>query len=116
MSFVSSFPYQMNFLATSKSGDSRDVTSDNTHFNLWTRSNPILLQEVINGNALSLTSSNFDATKPTKIFAHGWLMNGYNDATVLNMRDGNSLIPPNSFFFHSLLLSIKFGLQLCCIM
>lgn len=76
------------FSAVSKTEDSRDYTSDNTHFNLWTRSNPILLQEIINGNSLSLSSSNFDASKPTKIFAHGWLMNGYNNPTVLAMRDG----------------------------
>jgi len=68
-------------------GSSRDVISDNTHFNLWTRSNQLLFQELLNGNALNLAASNFDKTKPTKIFAHGWLMDGHSDATVIAMKN-----------------------------
>jgi hypothetical protein len=84
--------FHLQFLAKSLSeknlGSSRDFISDNTHFNLWTRSNQLLFQELINGNALSLASSNFDKTKPTKIFAHGWLMDGHSDATVIAMKTG----------------------------
>jgi hypothetical protein len=82
------------FLAKSLSkksvGISRDFISDNTHFNLWTRSNQLVYQELINGNALNLASSNFDKTKPTKIFAHGWLMDGYSDGTVIAMKNGTA--------------------------
>lgn len=71
-------------------GTSRDFISDNTHFNLWTRSNQLLFQELINGNALNLAASNFDVTKPTKIFAHGWLMDGHSNPTVIAMKNGIS--------------------------
>ncbi|EFX89464.1 hypothetical protein DAPPUDRAFT_303061 [Daphnia pulex] len=68
-------------------GSSRDFISDNTHFNLWTRSNQLVYQELINGNALNLATSNFDVAKPTKIFAHGWLMDGHSDGTVIAMKN-----------------------------
>lgn len=58
-----------------------------THFNLWTRNNPVTLQELFIGDAASLAASNFDASKPTKVFAHGWRMNGYDNNAVFSLRD-----------------------------
>uniref|UniRef100_A0A0P6G748 Pancreatic triacylglycerol lipase n=1 Tax=Daphnia magna TaxID=35525 RepID=A0A0P6G748_9CRUS len=68
-------------------GESRDFISDNTHFNLWTRNNQLVFQELINGNGLNLATSNFDQNKPTKIFAHGWLMDGHSNPTVIDMKN-----------------------------
>nr|CAH0104972.1 unnamed protein product [Daphnia galeata] len=59
-----------------------------THFNLWTRNNPVTLQELFIGDAASLAASNFDTSKPTKVFAHGWRMNGYDNNAVFSLRDG----------------------------
>jgi hypothetical protein len=84
------FFFSAKSLSEKSVGSSRDFISDNTHFNLWTRSNQLSYQELINGNALNLAASNFDVTKPTKIFAHGWLMNGYNDGTVIAMKNGTT--------------------------
>ncbi|EFX89463.1 hypothetical protein DAPPUDRAFT_303060 [Daphnia pulex] len=58
-----------------------------THFNLWTRNNPVTLQELFIGDATSLAASNFDSSKPTKVFAHGWRMNGYDNNAVFSLRD-----------------------------
>lgn len=56
--------------------------------NLIYRSNPIIKQELFTGDAAGLAASNFDPAKPTKIFAHGWTENGYNDPVTLSIRDG----------------------------
>lgn len=56
------------------------------------RQNRLVYQELISGDALNLAASNFVASKPTKIFAHGWMGNGYNYGPVLSIRDGRSKI------------------------
>lgn len=58
-----------------------------THFNLWTRNNPTSLQELFIGDIATLAESNFDTSKPTKVFAHGWRMNGYDNDAVINLRN-----------------------------
>ena len=81
-------------MCTGKSIGDTDVSASKadpiefTHFNLWTRINPITLQELFIGDAVSLAASNFDSSKPTKVFAHGWRMNGYDNNAVFSLRDG----------------------------
>ena len=57
-------------------------------FFLLLRQNPTTLQELFINNTDILAASNFDSSKPTKVFAHGWRMNGYDNEAVLNIRDG----------------------------
>lgn len=52
------------------------------------RQNPITLQELFINDVDVLSGSNYDSSKPTKIFAHGWRMNGYDNEAVLGIRDG----------------------------
>lgn len=40
------------------------------------------------GNVDSLLSSDYDHSKVTRIFIHGFMMNGYDDDRVLQLRDG----------------------------
>ena len=53
------------------------------------RKNPTVFQELFINNPAVLAASNYDNTKPTKIFVHGWRMNGYDNQAVLAIRDGN---------------------------
>jgi hypothetical protein len=86
--------FNFSFCVTGKSIGDADVMASKadpiefTHFNLWTRNNPVTLQELFIGDAASLAASNFDISKPTKIFAHGWRMNGYDNNAVFSLRDG----------------------------
>ena len=42
-----------------------------TKFNLWTNQNQFYAQELVFNNRQSVESSNFNATKPTVVIAHG---------------------------------------------
>ncbi|KAK4016886.1 hypothetical protein OUZ56_031851 [Daphnia magna] len=58
-----------------------------THFLLWTRRNPKIFEELLIGDVLSLTLSNYVRTNPTRIYVHGWTENGQNRLSR-NLRDG----------------------------
>jgi len=58
----------------------------NTHFLLWTRQHQSESKELKTGNETVLKESGYNHGKPTKIFAHGFQMNG-RDGLVLQMRD-----------------------------
>jgi len=64
-----------------------DYVKANTHFFIWTRRSPSKLVELKTGNVSSLNESGYDKNLPTKIFAHGFEMNGYNNEEVMNIRD-----------------------------
>jgi len=59
----------------------------NTHFFLWTRQNQKSLTELKTGNVTNLKESGYNKNLPTKIFAHGFQMNGYDNKEVLLIRD-----------------------------
>ncbi|KZS04561.1 putative Pancreatic lipase-related protein 2 [Daphnia magna] len=61
-----------------------------THFLLWTRRNPKIFEELLIGDVLSLTLSNYVRTNPTRIYVHGWTENGQNKLSR-NLRDGRLL-------------------------
>jgi len=60
--------------------------SNNTHFLLWTRQNPVKAVELKVGDEKILQESGYNNTLPTKIFAHGWNSNGYS-GNAPNIRD-----------------------------
>jgi len=62
------------------------VPEDDVHFLLFTRRNPTTAQELLVNDPTGLAQSTYDPTLPTKIFAHGWTMNGLDD-TCLAMKD-----------------------------
>jgi len=59
---------------------------NNTHFLLWTRRNPTDHVKLETGNEKLLKESGYDKNLPTKIFAHGFNMNG-SSGEILKMRD-----------------------------
>lgn len=63
------------------------VVSDSVFFHLYTQSNPEESQELIIGDAATLASSNWDASKLTRIVTHGWL-DSYTSDSCVAMRDG----------------------------
>lgn len=86
-----SFP--ITRISTCGPGNKRQSTSNtilitNYSLNYLYRNNQLVFQELINGNGLNLATSNFDQNKPTKIFAHGWLMDGHSNPTVIDMKNG----------------------------
>ncbi|XP_077295951.1 pancreatic lipase-related protein 2-like [Arctopsyche grandis] len=52
-------------------------------FRLYTRKNPTNANVITYGNVNSLTSSNFDKSKPVKIISHGWNNNGGSEVNTL---------------------------------
>ena len=52
------------------------------------RQNPIVPQEIINNDLDSLNSSNFNSSRPTKVFVHGWRMDGFESKAVVIIREG----------------------------
>merc|ERR1711911_284587 len=55
-------------------------------------------KQLTTGDVSSLTESEFNSNLPTKIYIHGFVMNGYSHPQVLTMRDGMSV---NIYiFFH----------------
>ncbi|XP_046961511.1 pancreatic lipase-related protein 2-like [Vanessa cardui] len=50
--------------------------NDNNAYWLFTRKNPITPQIIVNGDAISLWTSNYDGSKPLKVIAHGWGRDG----------------------------------------
>jgi len=64
-----------------------DFVLKNIRFLLWTSQNPTEFQELEIGDVSKLTESGFNNDVPTKIFAHGFINNGYSTPIVLDMRD-----------------------------
>jgi len=64
-----------------------EYVKENTHFFLWTRQRPTKLYQLKTGDETNLKESGYDKTLPTKIFAHGFEMNGYDNEEVLKVRD-----------------------------
>jgi len=60
----------------------------NCHFNLWTRTNPIVSQALFIDDTATLSRSTFNLTNPTKVFVHGWGMNGHSQDLLLSLRNG----------------------------
>lgn len=54
------------------------------------RRNPKIFEELLIGDVLSLTLSNYVRTNPTRIYVHGWTENGQNKLSR-NLRDGRLL-------------------------
>ncbi|CAG9796749.1 unnamed protein product [Diatraea saccharalis] len=48
----------------------------NNQYWLFTRQNPTNQQLLVNGNANSVTNSNYRANRPTNVIVHGWTNNG----------------------------------------
>ena len=68
-----------------------------THFS----QNPTEFQELEIGDVSKLTESGFNNDVPTKIFAHGFINNGYSTPIVLDMRDG--ILPFFYYIFYDLM-------------
>ena len=63
---------------------STDVTL--TRYYLWTRQNQNIEQELIFGNLSNIQESNFDGSKKTKVFVHGYTGNG-KQGWIINGKD-----------------------------
>lgn len=61
----------------------------NIHVMKYFRKNPTSGYVLKNGDAASLSGSNFDKSKATKIITHGWNNNGNSDVNM-NIRDGKA--------------------------
>lgn len=57
------------------------------NFNLWTRKNPFVRETLLTGDVALLSESNFNASNPTKVFIHGWNMNGHSHTTLINLKN-----------------------------
>ncbi|XP_041975189.1 pancreatic lipase-related protein 2-like isoform X2 [Aricia agestis] len=55
----------------------------NNQYWLYTRHNPTTPQILINGDANSVQSSNFQANRPTAVIAHGWNSDGNSEVNTL---------------------------------
>ena len=67
-----------------------------TRYLLWTRENPSISQEIFFEDLDSVSNSNFDGQKPTKILAHGYTGNG-KQSWVIKVRDNfleKGTLPP----------------------
>jgi len=60
-------------------------------FNIKPRNNSVVYHELKHGDIRSLVTSDYDHSKLTRIFIHGFMMNGYDDDRVLQLRDGKFL-------------------------
>ena len=87
------------------------VPEDDVHFLLFTRRNPTTAQELLVNDPTGLAQSTYDPTLPTKIFAHGWTMNGLDD-TCLAMKDGNTKITLSYEFVLNFVLSFVLGFSI----
>ena len=47
----------------------------------------------LNDSGKSVASSFYDGKKPTRIFAHGYTMNGYDNQVVIDMKNGIATVP-----------------------
>ncbi|XP_077295420.1 pancreatic lipase-related protein 2-like [Arctopsyche grandis] len=63
--------------------DNRFTAENDVVFRLFTRKNPTSANIITYGNVNSLTSSNFDKSKPVKIISHGWNSNGVGEVNTL---------------------------------
>ena len=63
---------------------STDVTL--TRYYLWTRQNQNIEQELMYGNLSNIQESNFDGSKKTKVFVHGYTGNG-KQGWIINGKD-----------------------------
>nr|CAH0104974.1 unnamed protein product [Daphnia galeata] len=63
------------------------ASSVNCNFNLWTRKNPFISEMLFVDDEPTLKRSSFNLSNPTKIFIHGWNMNGHSHGTVLSLRN-----------------------------
>lgn len=57
-------------------------------FILVFRKNPFVRETLLTGDVALLSKSNFNASNPTKVFIHGWNMNGHNHTTLINLKNG----------------------------
>jgi len=73
-----------------------EAASKTVRFLLWTRENPTDFVQLKVGDVSALTDSGFDKNLPTKIYAHGFTMNGQHDL-VLDMRDAYLKREPCNF-------------------
>lgn len=64
------------------------ASSVNCNFNLWTRKNPLISEMLFVDDEPTLNRSSFNLSNPTKVFIHGWNMNGHSDEAVLSLRNG----------------------------
>ena len=71
-------------LSKQQSEISTDVTL--TRYYLWTRQNQNIEQELIFGNLSNIQESNFDGSKKTKVFVHGYTGNG-KQGWIINGKD-----------------------------
>ena len=62
------------------------------------RQRPTKLYQLKTGDETNLKESGYDKTLPTKIFAHGFEMNGYDNEEVLKVRDGKQ--SPSYFIYN----------------
>jgi hypothetical protein len=74
--------------ARSMGGNELNEIKSFCHFNLWTRTNPKIAQALLIDDEATLSKSSFNRSNPTKVFVHGWRMNGHSDVSMLTLRNG----------------------------
>ncbi|KAI9557471.1 hypothetical protein GHT06_017299 [Daphnia sinensis] len=70
-------------MASTSSLNEADVLCN---FNLWTRKNPFVQEMLLTDDVTLLSESSFNASNPTRVFIHGWNMNGHNHPTLINLK------------------------------
>ncbi|XP_046639785.1 lipase member H-like isoform X2 [Daphnia pulicaria] len=73
--------------ARSMGGNELNEIKSFCHFNLWTRTNPKIAQALLIDDEATLSKSSFNRSNPTKVFVHGWRMNGHSDVSMLTLRN-----------------------------
>ncbi|XP_059351094.1 lipase member I-like [Daphnia carinata] len=69
------------------STSSRNTIDALCHFNLWTRKNPYVQETLLTDDVALLSQSNFNASNPTRMFIHGWNMNGHSHTLLINLKN-----------------------------